>query len=214
MSVLLPALNAPSAEAFREQARVVRSFSPPWVQIDVADGILGTPKNFADPLLVQRELSGVRIDVHLMVREVGPAVLEPWLGIAPARLTLHVEAGGDLRQPLSEIRRAGSERGLALGPDTPVERILPYLDVIDLLLFVGVPPGRSGQRFDPNTLVRIRAVRERSSELAIGVDGGVTAELVPALKSAGATVIAVASALFSAPDPAAAYRALKQLAEA
>lgn len=211
MAVLLPALNALTPEAFVKRARVIRALSPPWVQIDVADGVLGAPKNFADPLIARQELSGVRLDVHLMVRELSPLILEPWLKAEPARLTVHVESAGDLRPVLKSFRKRGIERGLALGPETPVDYVFKYLDVADLLLFVAVPPGRSGQAFDERTFERIRTVRQQVAAVPLGVDGGLTSAQISPLVASGVTVFVVGSAISDAPDPRSAYAALLRL---
>lgn len=210
--MLVPAVNAATKQEFLDCCRIIRLLAPPLVQIDVADGILGIPKNFAVPSLVERELQGVRLDIHLMVRDAQGAV-EQWRKITPARLTIHCEALDDPRPLLARIAEARAERGLALGPDTGTERVEPFLSDVDLLLFVSVPPGRSGQPFDPRTLVRVREVRKRHPRLDIGVDGGVTAALVPRLLEAGVTIICAASAIFDAADPRAAYEELKRLVE-
>lgn len=210
MAVLIPAINAATEEGFREQARIFQGLGSAWAQVDVSDGILGVPSNLNLPSIVERELPDTKLDIHLMVRDAAAAV-RAWKAVAPARLTIHVEAQGEIHAILRAIREAGAERGLALSPDTPVTRVEPYLEAIDLLLFVAVPPGKSGQTFDPATVGRVRAVRVRHPSLNVGVDGGITAGRIPDLLAAGATTIVVASAIFSEADPRAAYRELQAL---
>lgn len=212
MATLVPALNASSEQEFVERARILRTLAPPWVQVDVADGMFGIPKNVAYPALAERELVGLRLDIHLMVQDVSAAV-SAWGAITPGRMTVHCEVLDDPAAALADIRSRGSFRGLALGPETLPDRVAPHLRGTDFLLFVAVPPGRSGQAFDTRILERIRAVRAGNPSLDIGVDGGVTAALVPKIKKAGATTICAASAMFSAPDPVEAYWTLKRLVE-
>lgn len=211
MALLIPAVNASTEEVFVQRGRLVRTFSP-WVQVDVSDGIFGVPKNAATPSLAARELSGLRLDAHLMVADAERAVTD-WLQLRPTRITVHVETLADPQSVLARLRGAGIERGLALGPATPVERVTAFLPDIDLLLFVAVPPGRSGQAFDPQTVNRVRAVRAVSPTVRIGVDGGVNAARIPDLRAAGVDVIVAASAIFEDPDPRGAYQRLKHLAE-
>lgn len=212
MAMLVPAVNASTEQEFLDRCKILRSLAPPLVQIDVADGILGVPRNFAVPSLAVKELLGFRLDIHLMVRDAVGAV-EEWRAAAPARLTIHCEALSDPRPLLAEIGKGGAARGLALGPDTPVEAAAPYLSDIDFLLLVAVPPGRSGQPFRPQTIERVRSVRERHAHLNIGVDGGVSGELIPALLEAGVTTVCAASAIFDAADPRLAYEELRRLVE-
>lgn len=212
MATLVPALNASSEREFVERARILRTLEPPWVQVDVADGRFGVPKNVAYPALAERELLGLRLDIHLMVQDVSAAVAA-WGAIAPGRMTVHCEVLDDPAAALADIRSRGSSRGLALGPETLPDRVAPHLRGADFLLFVAVPPGRSGQAFDARILERIRAVRAENPSLDIGVDGGVISTLVPDLLKAGATTICAASAIFRAPDPVEAYWTLKRLVE-
>ncbi len=209
---MIPALNASSQEQAVAYARILRRLAPPWIQVDVSDGVFGSPKNFAIPAVIAQELQGIHLDIHLMVHDAAAAVRE-WAGINPARLTVHWETLRDPAHTLAEIRKRGIARGLALGPDALPERAELHFDSIEFLLFVAVPPGRSGQQFDHRVLDRIRTVRTAHPSLDIGVDGGVTAALIPELLAAGVTTLCVASAIVGDPDPAAAYGALKRLVE-
>lgn len=212
MTSLLPAINARTEEEFVERVQLLRRFGARALQLDVSDGIFGIPENFASPDVVARELSGMEIDVHLMARDVEAAVTT-WKAVSPARITVHVEVLARPAEVFDQIRTGGSQCGLAIGPQTPVEAVFPYLPHIDMLLFVAVPPGASGQHFDPETFARIQRAREQHAQLPIGVDGGVTSELVPDLRAVGATIIVVASAIFSARNPRVAYVRLKRLVE-
>jgi ribulose-phosphate 3-epimerase len=180
------------------------------IQIDVVDGIFAQPENIVDLNIVRRELPPEKIHVHLMVEESEEA-LEKWRPIAPRRITIHVEAERDLVSVLTLLLAEGIERGLALGPSTPLDRVLPYINTIDFLLFVSVPPGRSGQLFDPTTMERVRTMRQKLPQLPIGVDGGVTKDLLKPLATAGATSIAVGSALFEAPNPRLAFMEFREM---
>lgn len=212
MTSLLPAINARTEDEFVERAQTLRELGARALQLDVSDGIFGIPENFASPDVVARELSGMEIDVHLMVRDVETAV-PIWEAISPARITVHVEVLAHPADVFERIRAGGSQCGLAVGPQTPVEAVFPYLPHIDMLLFVAVPPGASGQHFDTETFARIQLAREQHAQLPIGVDGGVTPELVMDLRAVGTSIIVVASAIFNARDSKAAYAKLKRLIE-
>ncbi len=213
MAQLLPTINVASAREFEQRANMVRYWRVPSVQVDVSDGIIGIPKNLNDPALAARVLAGIRVEVHLMVEDVEWAI-ETWRTVRPTRIFIHREAREDPQPVLASLAAAGIGSGLALGPETPVERVEPLLAQCDMLLFVSVPPGRSGQGLDPQTPARVAAVRHMHPQLAIGVDGGVKPHTVAALVAAGATHLYAASAIFNVLDPRAAYDELRRLAEA
>lgn len=197
--VIEPAINVYAKDEFRRRIRLLRDLAD-IIQIDVVDGVFASPENIADVKFVERELPPQRVHVHLMVEE-SEDYLEKWRPVAPRRITVHVEAERDLVSVLTLLSAEGIERGLALGPSTPLERVLPHIPDIDFLLFVSVPPGKSGQQFDPATLSRVRTMRERFPRLPIGVDGGVTRDLLRPIAEAGATSVAIGSALYDTPNP-------------
>ena len=210
MAEIIPALNAESEGEFQRQAAIARTLSTPWVQVDISDGILGVPKNFSDPEYIVRALRGFSIDLHLMVQDVPPRV-EAWRSFRPARITVHLEAIADPRSLFGRMSKDHIECGLALGPATAAEKASPYVPLVDLLLFVSVPPGRSGQQLDPGTPERIRGTHGAYPRANIGVDGGIKAEHVPVLVAAGASTLFVASEIFRSSDPRAAFEQLRHL---
>lgn len=211
MALLIPAINARTEEEFRRYARIARELGTDWLQVDVSDGIFGTPKSFADPAVATEEFRGFSIDAHLMTADVKAAVAA-WLPIHPERITVHAEAEGDLEMIFRELATARIACGLALGPDTPLDRGTPHVKRLDLLLLVAVPPGRSGQAPDPATPERVRSLRRQYPSLNIGADGGITAARIPEFVAAGATTLVAASAIFGAKNPKAQYEELKRLA--
>lgn len=211
MARVIPALNAATEAEFRARAAVARSLGADWVQVDVSDGILGKPKNFGDPTVISSELRGLRVDVHLMVQDVSK-FLATWETQRPARITVHLEAVPDVASILERLNGAHIACGIALGPETPVERALSFAERVALVLLVAVPPGESGQTLDPRTVERVRALHAACPTATIGVDGGVREEHVPDLLRAGVNTLVVASAIFDAPDPRAAYAELHRRA--
>jgi ribulose-phosphate 3-epimerase len=115
---------------------------------------------------------------------------------------------------LQRIRDAGLQAGLALNPATPVERVAPFFDQIDLLLCMTVVPGFGGQAFMSEVLKKISAVAELRASgkhaFHIEVDGGIDAVTAAACAAAGANVMVAGSSTFRALDMAAAIRAIRE----
>jgi ribulose-phosphate 3-epimerase len=130
------------------------------------------------------------------------------------RITVHVEADHDVSATLREIRAAGLQAGLALNPVTPIEKVFPFLDEIDLLLVMTVVPGFGGQSFmEKETMPKVAAAREfrdaNNLDFHIEVDGGIDLETVEIAAAHGANVMVAGTSLFRAPDMAGAISKMR-----
>ena len=114
---------------------------------------------------------------------------------------------------LEKIRAKGVRTALTINPDIAPERLLPYLDKVDMVMLMSVFAGFGGQKFIPETLDKVRfikqAIRERQLPTLIEVDGGVNTENAPLLFEAGADVLVAGSSVFRAPDPMEMIKKLK-----
>jgi ribulose-phosphate 3-epimerase len=99
-----------------------------------------------------------------------------------------------------------------LNPDTPLERAEPLLPEVDLVLVMSVFPGFGGQRFLPEVLEKVRALKRRGFEGEVSIDGGIDEATAPAAIDAGADVLVAGTAVFGRPDRRAAIRALRSRA--
>jgi ribulose-phosphate 3-epimerase len=175
-----------------------------WLHVDVMDGHF-VPNLTIGPPVVERikKVARVPLDVHLMITD--PVKYAPAFARAGAHvLTFHVELFPDARAAravAAAFRKEGvAVVGAALNPDTPVERVLPILDAVDLVLVMSVFPGFGGQAFMPEVLAKTRALRERGYAGHVEMDGGLNAETLPRCAAAGADVLVSGSALFGVPD--------------
>jgi len=188
-----------------------------WLHVDVMDGHF-VPNLTIGPPVVERigKVARVPLDVHLMITD--PVKYAPAFARAGAHvLTFHVELCADVsaaRAVAAAFRSAKVEKvGVALNPDTPVERVLPVLDAVDLVLVMSVFPGFGGQKFMPEVLAKTRALRDRGYAGHVEMDGGLNAETIPACAAAGADALVSGSALFAAPDMKAAVARFRALGE-
>jgi ribulose-phosphate 3-epimerase len=180
---------------------------------DVMDGHF-VPNLSYGALLIEkvRPRTEMWFDAHLMISEPGRYVDE-YVKAGCQSLTIHIEAVPEPRDLLQHIRKSGCLAGLSLNPDTPVERIIPLLDVCDMVLVMSVQPGFGGQKFQPRALEKVRILRQQGPEgLLIAIDGGICPETVAPSSEAGCDLFVVGSAIFEAPDYGAALRDLRQRA--
>jgi len=159
-----------------------------------------------------RRHSKMPFDVHLMIAPADP-YLAAFAEAGADLISLHPEAGPHLHRSLQTIRALGKKAGVVLNPATPLSAVEPVLDLCDLVLVMSVNPGFGGQSFIASQLAKIAALRTMidatGREIALQVDGGVTAATAPACIAAGADVLVAGTAVFGAPDYAQAISALR-----
>jgi ribulose-phosphate 3-epimerase len=183
------------------------------LHVDCMDGHYVPNLTIGPPVVASlRKRTDLFLDCHLMVANPGD-LLGAFADAGADGCTVHVELG-DPRPLLDRIHELGMRAGLSLEPDTAFEAVEPYLDVIDLLLVMSVKTGFGGQAFRPEAVPKIERARalvaERGLDLEIEVDGGIKVD--NAHEVAGADILVAGTAIFGAPDPAAAARAIREAA--
>lgn len=185
------------------------------LHVDVMDGHFVPNISIGAPVVkCLRPTTDLYLDCHLMIENPGD-FLDDFAKAGADSCTVHVELG-DPRPLFDRMRALGMRVGLVLNPDTPLDAVEPYLTEIDILLFMSVHPGFGGQAFIPEVLDKVRAARGIVDELGLAVeleiDGGINLETAPLAAAAGADILVAGSAVFGAPDTAAAARAIRDVA--
>jgi ribulose-phosphate 3-epimerase len=143
------------------------------------------------------------IDVHLMVQPVDD-MIDAFAKAGASMISFHPQASCDCHKSLALIKKLGCQAGLALNPGHSIDDLLPYLDMLDLVLLMSVEPGFGGQKLIPSiydSLVEARGLLDDAgSKARLSVDGGVTLENVGRLVANGADMIVAGSAIFSSDD--------------
>ena len=186
-----------------------------WFHLDVMDGRF-VPNISFGAMLVEffRRSTKKTCDVHLMIEE-PEKYAEDFKKAGADTLTVHIEACRHLHRNIQQIKSFGMQAGVALNPHTPVESLKDILADIDLVCLMSVNPGFGGQSFIPHTLTKIKQLREmideRSLNVKIEIDGGVTVENAKTILDAGAHVLVAGNTVFKSKDPKATIAALKNL---
>lgn len=180
-----------------------------YFHIDVMDGefvknnTIELMQEYASQL---KQISNVPLDVHLMVSDVKPFI-NAYLPYEPNIITFHIEACKDKEEVLeliNFIKENNSKVGISIKPNTEVEEIYEYLPFIHNVLVMTVEPGYGGQKLIPETIEKVRSLKQYAEnnnlEIDIEVDGGINLENVETLKEAGANIIVAGTAIVNADD--------------
>ena len=211
---IAPSILSADFAALADDIARVEPGAPDALHVDVMDGRF-VPNLSIGPVVVEaiHKRTRLPLDCHLMIVEPEKYVGD-FIKAGADAVTVHAEATAHLQRVLAQIREGGARAGVALNPATPVDVLAHVLDDLDLVLVMSVNPGFGGQKFIPSALEKVRKIKAMlgTRPVELSVDGGVKRELVGPLAEAGATMLVAGSAVFGAPDPAAAVRELRQAA--
>ncbi|WP_127503203.1 ribulose-phosphate 3-epimerase [Actinoplanes solisilvae] len=186
-----------------------------WVHVDVMDNHFVPNLTIGLPVVQSlRKATSIPFDVHLMITD--PERWAPGYAEAGAyNVTFHAEATDDPVALAKTLRAAGAKAGLAIDRDTAIEPYLELLPHVDTLLIMTIKAGFGGQKFLPEMLDKVRAVRRRidadNLEVRLEVDGGIASDTIARAAEAGADAFVAGTAVYGAQDPAEAIRKLRAL---
>ena len=198
--VLSPSILAADFKVLGQEMKKTEENGAKYIHFDVMDGMFVPSISFGMPVLASiHDATEQFMDVHLMIQE-PIRYAEAFQKAGADILTVHMEACEDVKATLDKIHECGMKAGLSINPETDVKELIPYLEDADMILVMSVHPGFGGQKFIPETLDKIRTVRnmlqEKNLDTDIQVDGGIYVENVRKVLDAGANIIVAGSAVF------------------
>ncbi len=183
--------------------------------LDIMDGTFVPNISYGFPVVEAIAKKACKpLDVHLMI--VHPEkYVERFAKAGAAYISFHYEAAKETSASVVELIQAqGVKAGIAINPDCPVEAIFPLLPKVDFVLVMSVFAGFGGQKFIPESIDRVKAVKAELArigrgEVPVEVDGGIGPANAADVVAAGAEMLVAGSSVFKAENPAAAIRAMR-----
>ena len=197
MVSIAPSMLGADFGRMRDAAELVAPHSS-YLHMDVMDGHF--VPNLTMGVDLVKALKGIApLDVHLMITD--PVdFIDDFYDAGADIISVHVEAN-NTREALAKINEKDIKSGIAFNPSTPKEKIIPYLDIADMILVMSVEPGYCGQSFHENAIDRVKYFKTNYPNKIIEVDGGVSTQNSAILSKNGADILVAGSAIFKSNDP-------------
>jgi ribulose-phosphate 3-epimerase len=217
MIEILPSLLSADFARLGAHIAEVEAAGASMLHFDVMDGHFVPNLTMGTPVLqAVRKATRAHLDVHLMITN-PDAFVGVFVEAGADSVSVHQEVCPHLDRTLRLIQSEGAQAGVVLNPSTPVSTLDEVLDIVDFVLVMSVNPGFGGQRFLPNALRKIAQLAERRERLGlrykIEVDGGIGPGNAADVVKAGAEWLVAGNSIFGAPDPGAAFIALRETAQ-
>lgn len=210
--IISPSILSADFANLERDIKKVEDNGADWIHVDVMDGHFVPNITIGVPVVKSlKKITKLPLDVHLMI-ENPDKYIEPFANAGADILTFHYEAvkENEIAELIKKIKSYGIKAGISIKPKTRPDVLLPYLDIVDMVLVMTVEPGFGGQSFMSDCAEKMKFIKQNSHEnLIIQVDGGINAQTGKICKDFGANSLVAGSYIYSADDIKKAIESLK-----
>lgn len=203
-TIVSPSILSADFANLERDIKLVEKNGADWIHVDVMDGHFVPNITIGIPVTAAlKRVASVPLDVHLMI-ENPEKYAEDFIKAGADILTFHYEAmksDDEVFALIRFIKQHGVKAGLSIKPKTAPEKILPFLNEVDLLLVMTVEPGFGGQKFMEDCAEKIKVIRKNApSNLIVQVDGGINADTGRICRDFGATSLVAGNYIYKSAD--------------
>ena len=195
---IAPSILSADLSKINDEIKEVEEYAD-LIHVDIMDGIF-VPQKTVDSSFIKTIRTKVPLDIHLMVHEPGNSYLKNFIDSGAYSITIHEEACKDPTKQINFIRENKTKAAISIKPNTSLDKIKKYLNMVNMVLIMTVEPGRAGQKFIESTMPKVKELRKLNPKLEIEVDGGVNPYTASIAYEAGANVFVAGTSIFGKND--------------
>jgi ribulose-phosphate 3-epimerase len=215
MALIAPSMLSADFGKIEKELKTLEKAKADLIHLDVMDGVYVPNISFGLTVIKSiRNYSKLPFDTHLMISK-PDFFAEKFIEAGSDLITFHPETSKNPLKLIKKIQSTGASAGICINNNISVQKAIPYIDYVDLILVMSVNAGFGGQKFNEKALNKIEFIEKYAEKQGltpiISIDGGINEITGKRAVQHGADVLVAGNYIFKAKNPIKAIQKLKEL---